>query len=151
MTNSKRKVAFLLPIYPPHFKYAQNAIKTWQKTQLDNQTDIWFIFTNEEEKEQFIEWENSIILPNALRVFDNKGIINIKKLYGLKQLQDKYEYVIVLDSETEFIKNVNVLDVCKDYFERKELYGNLIRGWGKELTEKIKSSCKEYFHKYDNS
>lgn len=74
-----KKIAFLVPIYPPHFKYAQNIIKTWKTTQLNEQSDIWFIFTNEEEKEKYGEWKNSIILPKEFRVFENRGIINIKK------------------------------------------------------------------------
>ncbi len=145
-----KKIAFLVPIYPPHFKYAQNIIKTWKTTQLNEQSDIWFIFTNEEEKEKYGEWKNSIILPKEFRVFENRGIINIKKIYGIKQLKNQYEYIIVLDAETEFVKNIDLLDICSNYFEKKELYGNLVYEEGRERTEKIKAACKEYFYKYKN-
>lgn len=145
-----KKIAFLVPIYPPHFKYAQNIIKTWETTQFNEQSDIWFIFTNEEEKEKYGEWENSIILPKEFRVFENRGIINIKKIYGIKQLKNQYEYIIVLDAETEFVKNIDLLDICNNYFEKKELYGNLVYEEGRERTEKIKAACKEYFYKYKN-
>lgn len=145
-----KKIAFLVPIYPPHFKYAQNIIKTWKTTQLNEQSDIWFIFTNEEEKEKYGEWKNSIILPKEFRVFENRGIINIKKIYGIKQLKNQYEYIIVLDAETEFVKNIDLLDICNNYFEKKELYGNLVYEEGRERTEKIKAACKEYFYKYKN-
>ncbi len=145
-----KKIAFLVPIYPPHFKYAQNIIKTWETTQLNEQSDIWFIFTNEEEKEKYGEWQNSIILPKEFRVFENRGIINIKKIYGIKQLKNQYEYIIVLDAETEFVKNIDLLDICNNYFEKKELYGNLVYEEGRKRTEKIKVACKEYFYKYKN-
>lgn len=145
-----KKIAFLVPIYPPHFKYAQNIIKTWETTQFNEQSDIWFIFTNEEEKEKYGEWKNSIILPKEFRVFENRGIINIKKIYGIKQLKNQYEYIIVLDAETEFVKNIDLLDICNNYFEKKELYGNLVYEEGRERTEKIKAACKEYFYKYKN-
>ena len=48
------KITFLIPIYPPHFKYAENIIKTWEENKLNTQSDIWFVFTNEEEKEKYI-------------------------------------------------------------------------------------------------
>lgn len=144
------KIAFLIPIYPPHFKYAENIIKTWHEYKLDTQSDIWFIFTNDEERAEFRDWDNSIVLPAELRIFENRGIINIKKLYAIQQLKDKYDYIIVLDSETEFLKNVNLLDICDNYFNKKELYGNLVYEEGRERTEKIKAACKEYFYQYEN-
>ena len=144
------KITFLVPIYPPHFKYAENIIKTWQKYKLDTQSDIWFIFTNDEEHAEFRDWNNSIVLPAEFRIFENRGIINIKKLYAIQQLKDKYDYICVLDSETEFLKNVNLLDICDNYFNKRELYGNLVYEEGRERTEKIKAACKEYFYQYEN-
>ncbi len=69
------------------------------------------------------------------------GIITKKKFFALNLIKDKYEYAIVIDSETEFIRNVNIEDVCKEYFKNKVLLGNRTIF---DLTG-VKNSCKKYF------
>lgn len=146
----KKNIAFLIPIYPVHYKYSYNLIKSWQQNNLNEQSDIWFVLTNEEEKELFLDWDNIIILPPELRNFGKHGIINIKKLYGINTLKDKYEYIIALDSEAEFIKNVDIYKLCNNFFETKLLYGNIATADSK-ITEKVKNACKEYFSKFDTT
>ena len=140
-----QRVAFLVPIHPPHFKYARDLFTSFQKNGFDFQSDLWFIFTNEEEQADFGDYSNTIVLPPELRIFDNGGIINIKKFFGLRQIQDKYEYIIILDSESLFIRQANVYDVCEEYFTSKILLGNEVLSEGKERTENIKNSCKRFF------
>lgn len=98
------KVAFIIPTYPPHFNYAKNFLDTFRKNYLNLQADLFFIFSNESEAQEFGEYEYKIILPDELRIFENGGIINIKKFFALKSLQNQYDYYIVLDSESEIIK-----------------------------------------------
>lgn len=140
-----RKIAFLVPIHPPHFKYAKGLIDSFRLNGFEGQADLWFVFTNEKEKDEFGEYQNSVVLPEKLRVFDNRGIINIKKFYGLFEIKDKYEYVIVLDAETSFIRNTDLEKICNDYFNAKVLYGNKQLPEGLRRTEPIKNHCKRFF------
>ncbi len=41
-------VAFLIPIYPPHFTFAKRLLKSFIDMNLHLQADCWFVFTNEE-------------------------------------------------------------------------------------------------------
>lgn len=144
------KIAFIIPIYPPDYKYKKNILKTFKENKLNEQADLWFVFTNEDEAEEFGEYNKKIILDETLREFKNRGFINIKKFYAIKQLKDRYEYLIVLDSELEFIKNVNLKKICDEYFENKTLYGNQI--WGFQAIRKceIEACCKKYFRLHPN-
>lgn len=136
-----KETAVLVPIYPPHFKFARNLIKSWHTNSLDTQSDIFFVFTSEEEKDEFGEWDNSIVLSEKLRNFSNNGIINIKKYYGLSQIKEKYEYVIVLDAESVFIRTIDLKQVCETYWNRKILYGNKTNKGGDEgIVEAVKTS-----------
>ena len=89
---------------------------------------------------------NSLILPKELRIFNKEnGIINIKKFAGLMQLEDKYEYTIVLDAESKFIKKANLYEICKKYFNDKVLYGNKLNSVNQQNT--LKDACKTFFDK----
>ena len=56
------KVAFIIPTYPPHLNYAKNFIDTFRKNYLNLQADLFFIFSNESEAQEFGEYEYKIIL-----------------------------------------------------------------------------------------
>ena len=62
------KVAFIIPTYPPHFNYAKNFLDTFRKNYLNLQADLFFIFSNESEAQEFGEYEYKIILPDELRI-----------------------------------------------------------------------------------
>ena len=76
------KIAFIIPTYPPHFNYAKNFLETFRKNSLNLQADLFFIFSDESEAQEFGEYEYKIILPDELRIFENGGIINIKKFFA---------------------------------------------------------------------
>lgn len=139
-----KKIAFLVPVYPPHFKYAKDLINSWKLNHFNEQSDLWFIFTNEDEKKDFPEWKHSLILPQELRCFKHNGIINIKKFWGLSQLKDKsYDYIIVVDAETLFVKEVDLAYLCNKYYKNKVLLGNQT---SKDVSA-IKRACKKFFKK----
>ena len=48
-----KKIVFLIPTYPPHFFFANNLLKSFYKNKLNEQADIYFVFTNEDEASQF--------------------------------------------------------------------------------------------------
>lgn len=69
----------------------------------------------------------SLVLPEILRVTRDQGIINIKKFYALKRLQNDYKFSIVVDSESELIKGVNLMKICEEFYENKILLANKTR------------------------
>lgn len=141
--KTKKDVAILIPIHPPYFKYTGAIFKSWHKTALDVQSDLWFVFTNESERDRFVAWENCIVLPPELRNFENHGIITIKKFYGLSKIKDEYEYVIIFDAGCRFLKNIDLKAVCNTYWNNKVLLGNA--QFKKEISISIKQGCKRFF------
>ena len=139
------KIAFIIPTYPPHFNYAKNFLDTFRKNYLNLQADLFFIFSDESEAQEFGEYEYKIILPDELRIFENGGIINIKKFFALKSLQNQYDYYIVLDSESEIIKNVDLYSICNSIYETKKLYGNTVWNFEHIGMCKIREQCKSHF------
>lgn len=117
-------ITFLIPIYPPHYVDIKVFLESFYKFNYKTQADIWFIFSNQEEKELFGEWKNSLILPDYLAQVPDRQQINIKKFYGLMQLQERYEYIIIIDAESELIKNIDLQTLCDTYYKEKKLYGN---------------------------
>lgn len=142
--NSK-KIAFICPTHTYHFNFVKALLCSFKIHHFDFQSDLWLVFSNDEESEHFGNYECKLVLPEELHIVENGGIVNIKKLWAIKKLQKNYEYLIIIDSETLFIRPVNLLSICKHYFYTKILLGNQIRPDGKELTDNIKSKCKEFF------
>ena len=119
-----KDVCFIIPTYPPRYDYARNLLKSFFRYKFDKQADLWFMFTNQKERDEFWDYDYTVVLPDSLRVDKGKTIVNIKKMYALHELKNKYKYFIILDDEALFIKNVNVINLCNKYFENKLLYGN---------------------------
>lgn len=128
----KKKICFIMPVYPPHFGYANEFIKSYFRYEFDKQADLIFIFTNEAEAKEFTKinfagYYIALILSENLRqkITDKKaGIINVKKFFALMQIKDEYEYSIILDSESELVKNIDLKALCDEFYEQKILYGN---------------------------
>lgn len=142
------KIAILIPTYPPHFSWAYQLRSSIYKYGINNQADIWFVFTNESESTQFNNCENKIILPPELVKSD--GIINVKKLYGVNYLHDKYEYIIVLDDESKFIRRANLQNICEKFFTDKKLYGNVAKSKICNESGIIKNACRKFFKFLNN-
>lgn len=142
--NSK-KIAFICPTHTYHFNFVKALLCSFKIHHFDFQSDLWLVFSNDEESEHFGNYECKLVLPEELHIVENGGIVNIKKLWAIKKLQKNYEYLIIIDSETLFIRPINLLSICKHYFYTKILLGNQISPDGKELTDNIKSKCKEFF------
>jgi len=140
-----KKIAFICPTHTPHFVFAKSLISSFVKNGYFTQCDLWFVFTNVNEADNFGNYDYKLILPSNFCIFDRNGIINIKKIWAVKYLYSSYQYLITIDSETLFTRNIDLLDLCNNFFENKILLGNKVLPQGKELTEKIKKSCKEFF------
>lgn len=140
MQNTKR-IAFLMPIIPRHFTYARNFLASFEYHKLNKQADFYFIFSNKEEEKACNTKYGAIVLPDNLKDLGiEQGIINVKKFYGIYEIKDKYDYIIVLDAESLIIKNIDLLDVCETYFRNKILWGA-----PQYTVEAVLTASKEFF------
>lgn len=133
-----------------HYEFALNFMKSFSEYNYGEQADLYFIFTSFEERDGFVKC-NSIVLPKKLRIMKNKGIINIKKFYALMQLKDKYEYIIVIDDESQLISNVDLLGLCENFFRNKILYGNMVENAIWDFKTIVPNSCSAFFDKTSRS
>ena len=138
------KLAFLVPVYPPDFGYLKQLYNSYIHFNIYKQADLYFIFTNEEEKIHLGDYHYSIIYDTNLGT-QTDGIINRKKFYGLQQLKNKYEYTIIIDCESVFIRELDIYNLCDTFFENKILYGNKSSSEYIELVNSIKNRCKRFF------
>lgn len=139
-------ICFVVPTYPPHYLHAKDFLDSYTKYHYDKQADLYFVFTNPEERDGFLPC-NAIVLPKSLRIMKNRGIINIKKFYALMQLKNRYKYIIVLDDDCIFSATVDLLDLCSDYFARKVLYGNILQDPPFNIINSVVENCKRFYPK----
>ncbi|MGN1394466.1 MAG: hypothetical protein ACI4V7_10660 [Succinivibrionaceae bacterium] len=130
--NYKEKdIAFVCPTYPPRNKYAKTLLKSFYDNKLDEQSDLFFVFTNQEDASSFGEYPNIIILPdNSIdlsRTSIRQGIVSTKKFYAISKLHGKYKYLICIDDDALFYKNITLLNMCNRFYSEKILIGNLTR------------------------
>ena len=142
----EKKICFVVPTLPRDFHYGISLMKSFQKYQLDEQADLYFIFTTPEDRDGFLPCR-SIVLPKSLRIKKNEGIDNIKKIYALMQLKEKYEYIISIDDKCLFCRKVDLMDVCTSFFEEKVLYGNIVENSFCDFANTIPTLCKKFFPK----
>ena len=94
---------------------------------------------------------HSIVLDSKIEVDITQttnllGIVNVKKFYALELLKDKYEYIIILDSECEITKAINVYELCEKFYSDKILYGNeVFPNYTFFNANIIYKTCKKYF------
>jgi hypothetical protein len=121
-------VAFVVPVYPPHYKYITDILPYFKKAGID----LFLIFTNVEEYELFPNKED--IKPIVMPFDSARGgqvVIAIKKYYALMTLiESTYDYFIVIDSEVEVIPEYftkeNILSKINHIFSNKKVFGGKV-------------------------
>jgi hypothetical protein len=132
------KICFLIPIYPPHYNYL-----TFLNDLSEEHTfTIIFICTYSRDKALLIDCLRETVktsfsnidyivlqenhnISKLIHIFDDskKGIITIKKFYGLYHIinNEKYDfhYIACVDSEIQFINAKNIYDKFKLYCDRR--------------------------------
>lgn len=141
------KVAILVPTFSGHKAYYDRFIQSFLKTNMMESADVWCVLTSDEKVEDYTTYSRVIILPDQYNVVREKGIINKKKFYGLSIIADKYKYIIVLDDDTIFNRSVDLFQICREYFEKKILLGNVATDM--EIIPKVKETCKAYFEDHE--
>ena len=117
------RVAILVPTYIGHLDYFRQFSSSYRSSHINQTADLWIVLSEEDETKHYPE-EKIIFLPEQLRGNETRGIINKKKFYGLMQLKDQYEYIIVLDDDTLVNRFADLHAECEKYFSKKVLYGN---------------------------
>lgn len=121
----KNKVAAICPIYDMrgHFSLGRDLLRS--RMLFAEDVDLYFVFSldvhckkfegmlAEEEKQAYF----SIIMPEEELKYKSQP--TVKKLYAIRALKDKYEYLIPVDSESRFIKKGNYRNLCREIWEKK--------------------------------
>lgn len=87
-------------------------------------------------------------MPDEYFCSKEDGLINRKKFYGLDVIKDKYEYIIAIDDDCVINSGDDLYEICKNWFNDKELLGNKIINDDISIPMIIKN-CKSYFNKED--
>ena len=125
-----REVAFIIPIYPPHYHYIYNLLTKLKQHNIV--VDIYLVFSNQEDYDAFA-------MKDGLLYFIGENlnpvaIINSKKFYALQKLQySASDYFIVCDAEIDIIPEhftaANILQKVGAIFTGKRLYGGEVAGF----------------------
>lgn len=128
-----KKCAFCIPIYSNHFNYGYRILKELNEPM---DADIYFIFTDENEKNTFTEF-NKESLPFKFLIlsnFINPNIVkkyncfpSFKKFYALYELHKKYKYLSCIDCEITFIRKNNFYQMMESISNNKTICGGDIR------------------------
>lgn len=115
------QVCWVVPVHPPHFEiYARHLEKS---TQMVQGIDHVGVFTSHAEAEVFSQSVWSSALHRAVILEDffpsdllglfmkTKSIINVKKLFAVRELQHDYSHLLVTDSEIEVFSTITQEDV----------------------------------------
>ena len=122
------KCAFDIPLHPKHFNYGYYIIYKLQNSDVD----LYFIFTNIEDKNNFYKELKDDIILNFLLLTDftdikiveeKRSFVPIKKLYALSVLYKKYEYISCIDSEIKFMKKNGFYQIMKNIVSNKIICG----------------------------
>jgi lipopolysaccharide biosynthesis glycosyltransferase len=111
--NSINKCAFVVPLHSKHFDYGYYIYDTL----FDSNADLYFIFTDKNDKDLFLlkitNHINFLILSDFVEieaVQKTISFVSIKKLFALSVLYEKYDYISCIDSEVKFINNTLPID-----------------------------------------
>jgi len=150
--QTTNKVAFIIPVYPPHYGYL-NFLNN-----LPNELnfDIYLILSFKEDLDilkshNFNQVYNTILLEEELDrslisdMINSRVIIMFKKLYALNILKDQYEYIAAVDSEVEFISIDNVYKKFKTQCESKKIFGSSVNGNRGNFLKQIMESSALFF------
>jgi hypothetical protein len=130
MKHKSNKVAFVIPVHPPHYEYL-NFLNSLPN---DLDFDIYFVLSYREDLDilksrNFNQIYNVILLEEKFNrdfisnIINSRIIITFKKYYAINMLKNRYEYIAAVDSEIEFVSIDNVYEKFKQYCDKKKIFG----------------------------
>jgi hypothetical protein len=146
------KVAFVIPVYPPHYKY----LNFLNNLSNDLEFDIYFVLSYREdykilETYNFNKVYKVILLEEEFdydfisKIINKKVIITFKKYYAINILKEQYEYIAAVDSEVEFISIDNIYEKFKYQSGLKKIFGANVTGERREFLRKIIEESAIFF------
>lgn len=93
------------------------------------QSDLIFIFSDEEQKDKFdLRVKNELgiedmiynIMPKELLIYKAQAVT--KKLYGLKEFMGQYDYIILVDCESVFVKNFDAAQLAEEIWNSHNMF-----------------------------
>lgn len=132
-----KKSCFIIPIWPPHYKYLSFLNDLPQSLDFD----IYFILSyhsdflileslnyNKIYKTIIIEdYLNPSIIKDILnKRIEEQGIITLKKYIALDLLKDNYKYLCTVDCEIDFVSIDSIDEKLKNYCDKKTIIGSTI-------------------------
>ena len=147
------KVAFICPLYDMknHFDLAFNLYKSKHDLHIDE--EIYFVFSDEAQKNKFrnriyeafseeISW---LILPEEQLHYQSKVVV--KKMYALRMLKDRYDYLAMVDSESLFIKKVDFPKLFEKIWDKRLCLNANISPDGFFILRKCFRTMELYYNK----
>lgn len=122
------KTAFACPLYDMknHFELAFNLYKSKIYNKIDN--DFYFIFSDIEQKNKFEKMvqkefpdDKLLFLITTDKINKCKAKAVSKKFYALEELKDKYEYIILTDCESLFIRECNFDSLAEEIWNNRTM------------------------------
>jgi hypothetical protein len=143
-------IAFLIPIYPPHYHYIYNLINKCINN--DIEVDIFLVFSNSIDYDNF--YMKNGIKPIICDHLNTESIITYKKFFGLKQLANsKYDYIICCDSEIDILcdnfTNENINNKIQQIFNNKKIYAGVCDSDEPLYTRITQTSANLFPEQYD--
>lgn len=137
-----QNVAVVCPVHPPKFNFLRNCIYNFYRFGLECYADFWIVFSTLEDALKFGDFERFLTLPENIDL-TTRGIVNIKKLYAVSRLAEMdYDYVITIDSDFVFNRNVDLGKLCDRFFDEKVIISCVT---DKELFMRINAQCLSRF------
>ncbi len=148
------KTAFICPLYDMenHFDLAINLYKSKIKYKIE--ADLIFIFSNVEHKDKFLHRvKNEIgiasilysIIPAKLNEYSAKAVT--KKLYGLRKYMNDYNYIILVDCESVFVKSFDVDALAEEIWESRSMLASNLSPNGFLIMRKCYKAMGLYYNK----
>lgn len=149
-----KEVCFITVLPLNRTEYAYSLIRSFQKYNFDKQADLYFIF-NDDIEGDFLDWDKKICLSKLIL---NSSIINTgflssdqltdceKIFLVLDYLKVDYQFIITIEPESIFIKEIDILQLCYKFYADKILLGN--NTLNNPDINKIKTASKNFFDQY---
>ena len=135
------RIVFICPTCPP-YDSAIRLLESFRFNHLNDQSDLFFVFSSKADSDLFIDYENKIVIQDSyeLQSKSKPSVLYGKKLFALNVLKYSYRYLITIDDDSFFYQNVDLLSICKNFYHDKILLGNFCQTSNNVVSRIIKSS-----------
>ena len=128
---NQKKVNIIVPFHIPKIVFLHKLLKSFELNK--PYVDLYLVFTNQKEyyftkKKLNLKGVKIIILPSNI----NKSLLNkkniypsFKKFYALDKVIKNNQYSICIDSESILLNLRDIFNVCKNFCNKKEVYGDI--------------------------